>query len=542
VSEQIIDLRSVWANLRRHAGVLGVAAAVGALAGGGALRLLPAEYSSTSIVLIPATSTGASAGPNSHTIDTQVQIALSDAVLGPAGESLTPRLDTTQVGNRVEVEAPTTEVLVITAHGPTAEDAEALAKAIATADVAYLQEAASALTKDQRAALAKRRATLEDSLGSVQTEVDKTSKRLSKESPTSAAGKADAAALAQLTARQADLVLNINDVDRQLAGGNQMAGSQTSGSPRVVQSASPGASLPPVLRGAIFVGTGAATAFFAVAALVVLRGRKEKTLRSRDQIADSIGVPVVASVQSRTPRSVTGWANILESYAPDISEAWSLRQLLQRLVPRTSENHAGPVRTNGRRIRPVEEDGPRSNRVIVLSISGDQPALSFGPQLASFAAGTGIQTQLVVTPQPHESTNSLRAACARIGADELPRPGLSVESRPDVRYFADLVVYVVPVDRHRPDPYLFGADGAVTLLAVSSGGATAEDLAAVALGADDAGLPLVGIVVADPDPLDHTTGRLLPSERALLAPMPSLMTGPSGPGEPTAPVARGRQR
>jgi len=82
----------------------------------------------------------------------------------------------------------------------------------------------------------------------------------------------------------------------------------------------------------------------------------------------------------------------------------------------------------------------------------------------------------------------------------------------------------------------------VTLLAVSSGAASAEDLAALALAADEAGMPLDGIVVANPDPLDRTTGRLLPTERAVLAPLPSLMTGATGHGQPLVSAVRGGER
>jgi hypothetical protein len=82
----------------------------------------------------------------------------------------------------------------------------------------------------------------------------------------------------------------------------------------------------------------------------------------------------------------------------------------------------------------------------------------------------------------------------------------------------------------------------VTLLAVTAGAATADDLARVALAADDTGHPIARIVVVDPDPLDRTTGRLLPSERAHQVPLPSLMTGSAPTGEATALDKRRRQR
>jgi capsular polysaccharide biosynthesis protein len=539
VSEQIVDLGSVWAILRRNTRALAIAAVIGALGGFAALRLLPVEYTSTSVVLLPPLSSGATALPNSHSVDTQVQIALSEAVLGRAGASLHPRLNSAQVADRIAIEAPTDEVLSITAQGRTSAEAEELASAVAAADVAYLREAGSALSKEQVAALNQRIATLKGSLTSVNTELTKTTNRLKQESATVVAGKADAAALAQLTARQADLVLQIDGVQKQLSGNGQDANGTAAGNANVIQQASPAVALPVPVRAVMFVSIGAAAMFLVAAAVIVLRGRKEKTLRSRDQIADTLGVPVVASLQSRTPRSVAGWESLLATYAPDSVEAWTLRQLLQRLTPGTPESLAVTRQATNRKPRTIGEDATRSTRVVVLVITGDLPALAFGPQLASFSAATGARTQLVVPPQPHESTNSLRAAASRLGGEVQPRPGLSVDSRPDVRYSGDLVVYVVTVDRHKPDPYLFGVDDAVTLLAVSSGAATAEDLATIALGADDVGLSIDGVVVADPDPMDRTTGRFLPTERAHLAPLPSLMTGPGSQGEPPASAARG---
>ena len=47
-----------------------------------------------------------------------------------------------------------------------------------------------------------------------------------------------------------------------------------------------------------------------------------------------------------------------------------------------------------------------------------------------------------------------------------------------------------------------------TVLGVSAGAATAEQLARVAASAAADGRDIAGILVADPDPADHTTGRL----------------------------------
>ena len=55
-------------------------------------------------------------------------------------------------------------------------------------------------------------------------------------------------------------------------------------------------------------------------------------MRSRDQIADAIGIPVVASIRSRASRSVAGWTSLLQKYAPGTVETWTLRQLVRPFV------------------------------------------------------------------------------------------------------------------------------------------------------------------------------------------------------------------
>jgi hypothetical protein len=89
---------------------------------------------------------------------------------------------------------------------------------------------------------------------------------------------------------------------------------------------------------------------------------------------------------------------------------------------------------------------------------------------------------------------------------------------------AGLVLELDVVDRQQPVlPDLRQADAIV--LVISSGTATEEDLARVAVAAYESGGRFRGIVVADPDTLDHTTGRLLQAQRAVEPPMPMKLTG-----------------
>ena len=116
-------------------------------------------------------------------------------------------------------------------------------------------------------------------------------------------------------------------------------------------------------------------------------------------------------------------------------------------------------------------------------------------------------------------------ACAQVTGEV--RPGLLVDTRPGEGRELDLTVVMAVVDRR--DPRFAGMpDTSVTILAVSSGSATAEDLALTAVRADDAGHRIVGIIVADPDNLDRTTGRLLQHERSQQVVLPTRLTGLPG--------------
>jgi hypothetical protein len=376
--------------------------------------------------------------------------------------------------------------------------------------------------------LTARANTLKDSLASVNGEIKKTQARLTGESLSSVAGRADAAALAELTAQQANLVLQIDQIAKQTGADTQSSG-QSGGGASVIQHAAPAVRMNLLVRLALFETIGAAAMLCLVGFVIVLRSRREHTMRSRDQISDAVGIPVVASIQSRAPRSVAGWTTLLQGYAPDNVEMWTLRQLLRLVTP----GHPGSLAEDS-------ETAVESPSVVVLTLSDDVRALAVGPQFASFAASTGLSTCLVAS-QPHESANALWAACSGLPPDAQPRPGLSVESRNHAGYTGDLVVHVAVMDRLRPALHVRGAGQAVILLAVSAGGATADDLARVALAADDAGHPIARIIVVDPDPLDRTTGRLLPTERAAQVPLPSLMTGTVISGEATALETRRRR-
>ena len=237
-----------------------------------------------------------------------------------------------------------------------------------------------------------------------------------------------------------------------------------------------------------------------LAALAI--SRKDQRLWKRDEIANSIGVPVLASFPVRHPKDAAGWTEILENYEPAARDAWRMRQALQQLgIPGIDVNNE--ILNNG-------GNGCGAS-LAVLSLSADPGAIALGPQLAVHAALMGIPTVLVISPQEDlPAAATLRAACAAPPSQPSKRPSnLQIIADYDAdlggRFQAELTVYVAVADgRALQLPHTMRES--MMILGVSAGAATAEQIAQVAVAVAARGRGIAGILVADPEPADHTTG------------------------------------
>jgi capsular polysaccharide biosynthesis protein len=244
-------------------------------------------------------------------------------------------------------------------------------------------------------------------------------------------------------------------------------------------------------------------------------GRNDRRLRERDEIAKSIGIPVLASVPVAHPSAAAGWTRLFESYSPTAMHGWQLRTVLQQLGMARPGFGRSAYDRNGSSshddLASMYEGGRFS--LTVLSLSSDPGALALGPQLAVFAASQEIPTSLVIGPQQDAAaTATLRTACATPPSEASIHHGLlrvtaydegGVEMHPDTA----LVVVVAVVDGRAPqllDPMRTNA----TVIGVSAGAATAEQLARAAVAATADGQEITGILVADPESTDQTTGRI----------------------------------
>jgi capsular polysaccharide biosynthesis protein len=224
--------------------------------------------------------------------------------------------------------------------------------------------------------------------------------------------------------------------------------------------------------------------------------RRDKRLQARDEISNSVGLPVLASFPVARPSDAAAWTRLLQDYKPGAVHAWGLRTALRRVGMQDDSHSYG-----------------RGSSLAVLSLASDPGALALGPQLAVFAASLGFSTTLVIGPQQDENAvATLRTACAvPLQASPTAQNQLRVAvcdvDELDRLPSATLTVVVAVVDGQTPRmPDTMRTT--TTVLGVSAGVATAEELARVAVSAAIDGRQISGILVANPDPADQTTGQV----------------------------------
>lgn len=272
---------------------------------------------------------------------------------------------------------------------------------------------------------------------------------------------------------------------------------------RILGRATAATGTPPYIRPLKTAGAGLVAGVLVGAILAFAVGRRDRRLRERDQIAGSIGVPVLAAVAAEHPRGATGWVKLLEHYRPGAVDAWQLRRVLDEIAVTGSLSSAGRGGADG-------PAGAYRHSLAVLSLSCDRRALALGPQLAAFAASQGVPAALVVSPQQHaDVAAALQVACAtappmRSGKLVVAGTGHGSVSQPDP---VALTVVVGVVDGEKPR-VADTLQATTTVLAVSAGAVTADQLARVATSAAIAGRDIGWILVADPDAADRTTGRM----------------------------------
>jgi capsular polysaccharide biosynthesis protein len=242
------------------------------------------------------------------------------------------------------------------------------------------------------------------------------------------------------------------------------------------------------------------------------------------------------------PRSVTvisfaGDASAV-SVGPQLAVFTASLGITTRLVLSTGQDSAPPLwaACSSGRVRSlraglileVRTDDPvgGSNEAVMSAMhEGDAPSPAAEHHDQDSATGSGSDRN------GGSTTSDLAFEFRRVGAhidvamtspaaEEVAAKRHAVNNRPA----ADLVVVVAVVDPRKPSVTGVPAT-ARTALAISPGKGTREDLARLAVVLDDAGRQVDGLMIADPDPSDRTTGRRPLADRARPASLPDRLTG-----------------
>jgi capsular polysaccharide biosynthesis protein len=420
MSEQALDLRKALRLVWRRKRLVAIFAAAGLLLGSVYTAVSPPVPAGQALIILPS---------NIKDLQTQVVIATSDQVLQNAQRSVDRSLSLEALRKKITAKGVTSNVISITATGPTAGAAENLANSVAQSYISLLRSA-------------------------------------------NGPGGPLQVTMLQSAATATETPLFVQLLETEAIG---------------------------LLLG-VLIG--------AIIGLALSRG--DKRLRDRDEIADSIGVPVLASIPVAHPSDAAAWTRLLENYEPAVVHAWRLRTVLRELGLADPDAAAAG-------------DGGLS--VAVLSLAGDPRALALGPQLAIFAASLGIRTALLITPHPDGDVSVALQTAAAAGTGRSAQLQVGVGELPDGdRGAVALTVVVAVVDEGKPQ-VTDVSPTAVTVLGVSAATVTAAQLARVAVSAADAGRQVTGVLVADPLAGDRTTGRLPQLARPALGQHPTRLTG-----------------
>ena len=443
----------------------------------------PPMDSSTALVLVPGGSSSAlSASPaQGNTNATDSEIAITSAVLGPAGSSLHPALSFDEAKKRVTATAVGTNLVQITASGSTPAQADALANAVANRLVEFATTSSSSLQGSALAGLQAEAAQVTKQLNSLDAEI-KTVKANIAASGSTTSSDGNLALLATLTTAASDAGIQLQGVDSQIAAA-QLDIAAANGGTEVVQKAT-AASPPPLLHRILPIVGGAVIGFLIGLGYLLVRRRKG-VLVTRDQIAEAVGGSVLLSTTVGRWHRASNWLDMLRSYTPSTTERWNVIKAMTQL------------------------DAPPDGRLTLTVVTFAQDTVSMAAlaQLAVTAAAMDIRTSIVCTSDD-EGSQALRDACDLLAArGEAPRPSLTLYKGPppidDVS--ADLTIVSVVVDPAQPKlpPHLV-SDAVV--LAIPAGRIEEVDVARALIAVSQAGLSAKGAFVINPVVGDRTTG------------------------------------
>jgi capsular polysaccharide biosynthesis protein len=132
MSREPLDLRRSLQILRQRLITVGIAAALGFVAGAAYTELSPPMHAATALVVLPASTSNTGA---------QVLIADSDPLLAGALHDIKPAMSLSALRSRIQVTSVTTNLISIIAQAGTAVQAEEMANALADSYVFFTDSA-----------------------------------------------------------------------------------------------------------------------------------------------------------------------------------------------------------------------------------------------------------------------------------------------------------------------------------------------------------------------------------------------------------------
>jgi len=468
--QHLLDFARLWVAIRRGRRLWLAFGVLGMLAGGALAVLVPPSPTAVTRILVVHEEDGPADGGN--LIRTDVALMMTTRIAGAALDKLHLNERPEDFVKEYEVVGLTNNIVELSVKGPTgaeaARRAKALADAFITDHVGRIQSAANAEAK-----------AITDQRAQVQADLDKVNGQISGAEAAAAQNtngnnqnentpppQTNAGALDSLYAQRAELTNQITQLTQQaqaagLGAPRVAAGTQIVDAPRPAR-----VSLKKT--GVVNAGIGFALGLVLGVALAAVAGVVRDKPVLRKDIAEHLGASVIAELPAR-PR-------------------WLARFLPRKKATDTRRRAAATL------VRLVR-DG--SGSVSVLELGAGQLAAALATDVAAELAAS---KPVVLVADPQERIKAAPADTAHpvrlIGADDTS-PSRSGEARIGVGS-------VAPGASWTDLPHL----GEETLLVVRAGYANAAWLHTVARQLADAGIPVVGVVLADPDRWDKSDGTL----------------------------------
>ena len=546
MNEQPLDLRRLFTAIARRRLLFAVVLAAG-LAGGVVVAMLQTPiFTSQATVLLPPSDRDAN-GNELRDIATELNLVMSSEILDRARRTAGTGLQVEELQRSLSVEAVSNEILRIRAAATSPEQAMRLANAVATEYVAFSIDDASERVGTTISALKGQAAELEARIERLDEEIATNTALLRRQPPGSPEALRTAAIIDALRLDQVDAARQLSSVNARVADAELSAALSRRGT-RVLETATvtdeprwPGAAALPMAIGG---GIGLLLA----AALAFARDKYDRRLRTRDEVAEAVGAPVVASLPVPRCKGVNGCRALLQRWTASATERIALRHAFAQLR--------------------LAELGPGANLVVIV-LAGDRSAVLLAGQLATFAASSGTRTAFAVCSDD-PAVAHIRSACKSVEPQEADGPAgdepeftarphlclhdLGADGDLNQLTCADLTVAVAVADgdtgqlvipsRRSPTTTATAVSSgwatagdagqlvipsrrsrATTAIAVSSGWATADQLVAVASLCQEAGHPLGGVFLADPERHDRTTGNVGPWAQGTAPGVTTQLTG-----------------